>query len=167
MSKCLFWDSDNEQNMQRESGFTIVELVAVLVITGIIAAIAAPRFIGVDAFDARGSYGTLVSALRYAQKTAIAQRRNVYVNVNTTTRVVCLGYTNNCSSAVIDPATQAAYAKTLSSNVNIAASTTPIGFDGLGRPVPNATATFTIQNAVVATESTRTITVEADTGYVR
>ena len=153
--------------MQRESGFTIVELVAVIVIMGIITAIAAPRFIGVDAFDARGSHGTLVSALRYAQKTAIAQRRNVFVNINTATRVVCLGYTNDCSSAVIDPSTQAAYSKTLSSNVTITASTTPIGFDGLGRPVPNATATFTIQNAVVPAESTRTITVEAETGYVR
>jgi len=153
--------------MQRESGFTIVELVAVMVITGIIAAIAAPRFIGVDAFDARGSHGTLVSALRYAQKTAIAQRRNVFVNLNTATRVVCLGYTNDCSSAVIDPSTQAAYSKALSNNVTITASTTPIGFDGLGRPVPNATATVTIQNAVVPAESTRIITVEAETGYVR
>ncbi|MDP1658711.1 MAG: GspH/FimT family pseudopilin [Methylotenera sp.] len=153
--------------MQRQYGFTIVELVAVMVITGIIAAIAAPRFIGVDAFDARGSHGTLVSALRYAQKTAIAQRRNVFVNVNTATRVVCLGYTNNCSSAVIDPSTQAAYSKTLSNNVTIGTSTSPIGFDGLGRPIPNATAIFTIQNAVVPSEPTRTITVEADTGYVR
>jgi len=156
-----------ELGLREELGFTIVELVAVMVITGIIAAVAAPRFIGVDAFDARGSYGTLNSALRYAQKTAIAQRRNVFVNVNTTTRVVCLGYTSNCSSAVIDPATQAAYSKTLSSNVSIAASTSPLGFDGLGRPVPNATATFTINNAVLPSESTRTITVEADTGYVR
>jgi MSHA pilin protein MshC len=156
-----------ELEFRQVQGFTIVELVAVMVITGIIAAIAAPRFIGVDAFDARGSYGTLTSALRYAQKTAIAQRRNVYVSVNTSTRAVCLGYTSNCSSAVIDPATQAAYSKTLSSNVSIAASTTPLGFDGLGRPVPNATATFTINNAVVPSESARTITVEADTGYVR
>lgn len=156
-----------ELEFRQAQGFTIVELVAVMVITGIIAAIAAPRFIGVDAFDARGSYGTLTSALRYAQKTAIAQRRNVYVNMNSSTRVVCLGYTSNCSSAVIDPATQAAYSKTLSSNVSIASSTTPLGFDGLGRPVPNATATFTINNAVVPSESTRTISVEADTGYVR
>ncbi len=151
----------------REHGFTIVELIAVLVITGIIASIVAPRFIGVDAFDARGSYGTLASALRYAQKTAVAQRRIVYANINTASRTVCLGYTSSCSSAVIDPATQATYSKTLSNNVTITASATPVGFDGLGRPVPNATATFTIQNAVVPGESTRTITVEAETGYVR
>ncbi len=167
VSLIKYLNMQRELGYRQESGFTIVELVAVMVITGIIAAIAAPRFIGVDAFDARGSYGTLTSALRYAQKTAIAQRRNVYVNVNTSTRVVCLGYTSNCSSTVIDPATQAAYSKTLSSNVSIAASTTPIGFDGLGRPVPNASATFTINNTVVPSESTRTITVEADTGYVR
>ena len=156
-----------EYGLIREYGFTIVELIAVLVIAGIVAAISAPRFVGVDAFDARGSYGTLASALRYAQKTAVAQRRIVYAKVNTSARTVCLGYTSSGSSAVIDPATQAAYSKTLSNNVTITASTTPIGFDGLGRPVPNATATFTIQNAVVPSESTRTITVEAETGYVR
>ncbi len=156
-----------EYGLIREYGFTIVELIAVLVIAGIVAAISAPRFVGADAFEARGSYGTLVSALRYAQKTAVAQRRIVYANINTASRTVCLGYTSNCSSAVIDPATQAAYSKTLSNNVTITASTTPIGFDGLGRPVPNATATFTIQNAIVPSESTRTITVEAETGYVR
>jgi MSHA pilin protein MshC len=153
--------------MRRELGFTIVELVAVMVITGIIAAIAAPRFVGTDAFEARGGYGTLSAALRYAQKTAIAQRRNVYAAINTSARTVCLGYTSNCSSAVIDPATQAAYSKTLSSKITLTASTTPLGFDGLGRPIPNTTATFTLQNAVVPSESARTITVEAETGYVR
>jgi MSHA pilin protein MshC len=60
-----------------------------------------------------------------------------------------------------------AYSKTLSTKVNITASTSSIGFDGLGKPVPNTIATFIIQNAVVPTEPTRTITVEADTGYVR
>ncbi len=153
--------------MRREYGFTIVELVAVMVIVGIIAAISAPRFVGVDAFEARGSYGTLTAALRYAQKTAIAQRRTVYANLNTSTRIVCLGYTTNCNSAVLDPATQTAYTKTLSNNVSISGSATTVGFDGLGRPVPNTTTTLTIQNAVVPSESTRTITIEQDTGYVR
>ena len=159
--------------MQREYGFTIVELVAVMVITGIIAAIAAPRFIGVDAFDARGSYSTLVSALRYAQKTAIAQRTTVCANVDVSTKIVTLTYRGSpdCSTAstgtVVDPATQVAYSKNLSKNVTIIAPVSTVGFDGLGKPVPNTTATFTVQNAVVPTESIRTITVEADTGYVR
>ena len=158
---------------RKNLGFTIVELVAVMVITGIIAAIAAPRFIGVDAFDARGSYSTLVSALRYAQKTAIAQRTTVCASVDAATKNVTLTYraSPDCNAAstgtVVDPATQAAYSKNLSKNVTVVAPVSTVGFDGLGRPVPNATATFTVKNAVVTTESTRTITVEADTGYVR
>lgn len=153
-------------SMRQLKGFTVVELVAVIVITGLIAAIAAPRFIGRDAFDARGAYGTLMSALRYAQKTAIAQRTTVFANVNIATRTICLGYTNNCSAPVLDPATRAAYVKVLPNNVTVAASTAVIGFDGLGSPLPNATATFQIQNAVTL-EPARTITVEAETGYVR
>ncbi|PKO45080.1 MAG: general secretion pathway protein GspH [Betaproteobacteria bacterium HGW-Betaproteobacteria-22] len=152
--------------MHKSRGFTIVELVAVIVITGIIAAVAAPRFIGRDAFDARGDFGTLSSALRYAQKTAIAQRTVIYANINTSARTVCLGYTSNCSSPVIDPATQAAYAKNLSNSITLSASSAIIGFDGLGRPIPNATVILTIQNAVATAEPARTITVEAETGYV-
>ena len=161
--------------MQRAKGFTLVELVAVMIVAGIIAAIAAPRFIGVGAFDARGSYSTLISALRYAQKTAIAQRTTVCADVNTSTKVVLLTYRSNsmadCSTAstgsVIDPASQDIYAKTLSNNVIITASTNPIGFDGLGSPKPNAVATFTVKSAVDSTAIIRTITIEAETGYVR
>ena len=153
--------------MRKPCGFTVVELVAVIVIIGLIAAIAAPRFIGRDAFDARGAYGTLTSALRYAQKTAIAQRTTVFTNLNIATRTVCLGYTNTCSSPVTDPATQNAYIKTLPSNITITASNNVVGFDGLGRPTPNAVATFQIQNAVAPSESPRTITIEAETGYIR
>jgi len=153
--------------MHQSKGFTVVELVAVIVITGLIAAIAAPRFIGRDAFDARGAHGTLMSALRYAQKTAIAQRTTIFTNVNVATRTVCLGYTNNCNTPVLDPATRAAYVKVLPNNVTVIAPIAVISFDGLGRPSINAATTFQIQNAVTPSEPARTITVEAETGYVR
>lgn len=152
--------------MNQQKAFTLVELITVIVVVSILAFVAAPRFIGRDAFDARGAYGTLLSALHYAQKTAIAQRTPIYTNINTSTRVICLGYTNSCSSPVIDPSTQAAYSKTLPNNVTLTASVTPLGFDGLGRPTPNATATYTLQNTVDASDPIRTITVEAETGYV-
>ena len=151
----------------KQAGFTLVELIAVITIIGLLAAVAGPKFIGSAVFETRGAQATMLAALRYAQKTAVAQRRVVYLNLNTSSRVLCLGYTTNCSSAVIDPATQVAYSKTLPASVTLGATQATLGFDGLGRPVPNANASFSIQNAVELSESPRTIIVEAETGYVR
>lgn len=148
-------------------GYTLVELIAVITIIGLLAAVAGPKFIGNATFETRGAQGTLLSALRYAQKTAVAQRRVVYLNLNTATRAICLGYTTNCSSAVIDPATQAAYSKTLPASVTLGTTQATLGFDGLGRPVPNTNVNYSVQNAMDLSESPRTIVVEAETGYVR
>lgn len=148
-------------------GFTLVELITVITIVGLLAAVSGPKFIGSATFETRGAQGTLLAALRYAQKTAVAQRRVVYLNLNTTTRTVCLGYASNCSSPVIDPSTQAAYSKVLPSSVTLIATHAALGFDGLGRPVPNVGASYTVQNAVELSESPRNIVVEAETGYVR
>lgn len=64
---------------QRLRGFTVIELVAVMVIVGVLAAMGAQRFFARNAFESRGFYDQVISTLRYAQKTAIAQNRFVCV----------------------------------------------------------------------------------------
>ena len=56
----------------------MIELVAVIVLVGILAAFAAPRFMQNEAFDARTFTDQNLSMLRYAQKLAIAQDRPVF-----------------------------------------------------------------------------------------
>ncbi|MDT7849033.1 prepilin-type N-terminal cleavage/methylation domain-containing protein [Methylophilus sp. VKM B-3414] len=147
-------------------GFTLVELVVVIMLMGILAAVAAPRFANGDIFETRGDAGLLSSTLRYAQKTAIAQRRNVYVILNNAVPdTVSLCFDTACNQAVINPETTAAYVFTSSKNVDITSDNVSVGFDALGRVVPNSTVNYKATNKKNNAQSV-TVTVEADTGYI-
>ena len=82
---------------RRSGGFTLVELVLVIVMLGIISFVASGRISDRDQANARGFADQVASTLRFAQKAAIAQRRNVYVNIDTTNRRVraCLDTVND------------------------------------------------------------------------
>ncbi len=80
-----------------QRGFTIVELVAVILITGILATLAMPRFFERQAFDARNFAEQTQSMLRYAQKVAIAQNRRVFVRLDGNSVALC--FTAACAAA--------------------------------------------------------------------
>jgi MSHA pilin protein MshC len=62
-----------------QRGFTLVELVVVLVVVGILGAVASARYFDSAGFDAAAYAEQTRTMLRYAQKSAIAQRRPVFV----------------------------------------------------------------------------------------
>jgi len=59
-------------------GFTLVEALTVIVVVGIISAIAIPR-INIDAYTVNGSVRGVTSVLSYAQRLAISLQHNVIV----------------------------------------------------------------------------------------
>lgn len=63
-------------------GFTIVELVVVLAVVALLAALAAPRFFERGAFAERAWYDELGAALRYARAVAVGSGCPVRVTVN-------------------------------------------------------------------------------------
>lgn len=58
--------------VKRQKGFTLVELVATLVIIALIAAVTGPLFFDIGVFRKRGFFEETLSAVRYAQKHAVA-----------------------------------------------------------------------------------------------
>ena len=150
----------------RVKGFTLVELVVVISVLAIVAAMAAPRFVTGDVFETRGDAGLLSSMLRYAQKTAIAQRRVVYVvHTNAVPDIVKLCFDTACSQGVVNPENAGAYIWSSSRYVDVVSSNASLGFDSLGRAVPDAAASYTVTNRKNNAQSV-TITIEAGTGYV-
>jgi MSHA pilin protein MshC len=63
-----------------QAAFSLIELVAVLVIVGVLAVFAMPRFAGIDPFAERGFFEEALAATRYAQKLAVASGCSIRVN---------------------------------------------------------------------------------------
>ena len=63
-----------------DAGFTLVELIAVLVVVGVLAFVVVPRYTS-GGFDERGFRDAVKSTLQHARRTAIASRRYVCVTV--------------------------------------------------------------------------------------
>lgn len=66
---------------RRARGFTLVELVMILIILGILAIFAMPR-LDKNIFEQRAFHDQFKAALQYARKAAVAQRRYVCVTLS-------------------------------------------------------------------------------------
>lgn len=64
-----------------QRGFTLTELVVVIVIAGILGAVAVPRLLDSSDIDQAGAVSELKSALQFARKASIYSRRHVCVSV--------------------------------------------------------------------------------------
>lgn len=127
-----------------QRGFTLVELITVMVIVGILAVAVLPRFFTVSDFEDRGSADQVKALLQFARKTAVAQHHNVSVAIS--------------GGAATPDCTTVLTGMSLTCAVKSTAPTKTVTFDALGRPVPNAADSVTVGGT--------TLTIEAETGYV-
>jgi MSHA pilin protein MshC len=137
--------------MSRADGFSLLELIVVIALAGILAALAIPHFTDTES-RATWYSEEVKAAMRYAQRQAVAQRRNVYVCIGATS--ISLAYDAGCSTLLTQPGTTAAYSLTAPSGASLTVAT--FSFNALGQP-------SSAQSLAIAGH---TVTVEAETGYV-
>ena len=128
----------------------------VIVILGVLAVFAAPRLLNTGDFNARGFHDETLSLLRYAQKTAVAQRRTVCVALNGSGVALTID-TNSPPDGVCDVTLSPLNAPRGGSG--LVGSVSGFQYLGLGSTNQTIAITITIANAAG-------ITVEAATGYV-
>lgn len=161
-----------------DGGFTLVELVGVLLIIAILVVVVMPRIVDRTTYDARAFLDQTKAAVRYAHKLAIAGNRSVFVNFASSRIALC--FDAACSSPVNSPSGNSGSAETLAacgnnrswfceavpanlsytavdaSTNSYVAPTASLFFNSLGRPFRTgdgmAVSTFTTPLTVSITE---------------
>jgi MSHA pilin protein MshC len=158
----------------RPSGFTMVEMVVVIVVLGIVGAIGMGRFMDRRDLDARAYSDQVKSVLRFAQKTAIAQRRTIHIISDAGKIAAC--YTPACGAGNFVPApgghnsqssaTQAACANSAWLCEGRPSSVAATSFAAFAFNMSGATNLAADASIQLTGNGVQTVTVVAGTGYV-
>lgn len=156
----------------------MVELIVVILLLGILGAVAAPRLLDRGGIDARAYGDQVKSVLRLAQKMAVAQRRSIQVQVSANSVSACYG--SPCAVANLVPAPErqnsgSSATRTACQIANVYRAEWLCEGAPPGINLVAATVTFAASGAAGATVvyaitdsagTARQVTVDAATGYV-
>ncbi len=149
----------------KQIGFTLVELVMLIVILSILSATSLPKFFSKNSFAERAFFDDTLNAVRYAQKLAVATGCGVQVSIlsnsYTLTRQGASGSTScpsgsTYSLAVHHPSSGDNSYSGAEPDVSLTSSAPSFIFDALGLASTN----------VILTVGSKTINVVAETGLV-
>lgn len=160
---------------RRHAGFTLVELIVVMVLIGIMAVVALPKFSGMAFRDV--AYKDKVKAtIEYARKAAIARRRYTCVaiaadgSVTLTAELVePQNHAGNCATPYPALALAASSTNTYTAPTSVTVSSAPTAlpltfmFDAQGISNSTTTQTLTVTDGDGSTSS---LVIEARSGYV-
>ena len=140
---------------QKKQGFTLVELVVIILLLGVLAAVALPKFFNLSDYQERTAYDEVAGAVRYAQKLAVASGCEVQVDLSANSYAL-QQHSTDCTTGAFATITNHPITSNVITGVNLASTSNTFIFDAMGRS----------SNAVTVTVGSDHFTVTAETGYV-
>lgn len=156
------------QQRMRQRGFTMIELIVVLIVIGIVSVVAVVRFAMLDSFSEVAYSNEIKSVLSYARKVSVARRRHVCLTFDADSAAHLTAevsapenHTGNCASwpALITPS--GATGLVPPRDVTVGGLPFSVEFNSEGRPV--AAHNIVLTNG--STAATVTIKLEQESGY--
>jgi len=147
--------------MYQHRGFTMIELILMLVILGILSAVALPRFFNTATFENRGFYTEVINAVRYAQQYAVATNCETQISFTANTYTVNIWDGGACGVGTLNgdtpnPVTGEAGFSGTNSTAAITSAPNTFTFNALGQA----------DNNVNVSVGGYSFTVHNETGYI-
>jgi len=147
----------------RGGGFSLIELVSVMIILAATSALAAPHFVHHDA-TVPAQADQLGRIIRHTQALAMGQGRPLTVDIQSATSYAITDGATPTPSTIRDPDGQL-QAFSLQNGVTLTGA--DLEFDSLGRPISDSNLVTTTRNWTLnGSSNAATVSVQAVTGFV-
>lgn len=156
--------SEGKTSSRGCAGYSLLELLVIIVLLSILAVTALPKIFNTAAFSNAGFHLDILNAIRYAQKAAIASGCDVQVSISAASRTYALNYrsggtnttcgTGSFVDPVPHPQAQGNFIGTGSTDV-VLSNDLNVVFDSSGAPSSGGSLTV----------GSNTVTLEPVTGY--
>ncbi|HAS6068268.1 TPA: prepilin-type N-terminal cleavage/methylation domain-containing protein [Vibrio vulnificus] len=151
-----------------QAGFTLVELIVVILLISIVSAYAASRYIGTGSFSAYASQEQAISIIRQLQVYRMQSNTTNSANPNfeLTASGGCLGSTAGCTAAATPQAAESRSDVMRLDGVSVSSTISPIRFDLRGNPLQtNGSALNSVTITFTASGESASVCINSQ-GYV-